>query len=139
MLAGLAQFYEVRIFGEATGIQKHGNVVFVTYGSYRSKVFHADRLSASGIVRHCDHAQRYPVPADAFDELDELFHVHVPLERVTAGGVLALFDDEIDGFCSGVLDVGARRVEVRVVGDHLALTTHQFEQDALARPALMGG
>ena len=50
----------------------------------------------------------------------------------------ALGDDQVDGLGAGVLDVGAGRVEVGVVGDGLARAADRREQDLLGGPALVG-
>ncbi len=51
--------------------------------------------------------------------------------------VAALGDDEVDGLGAGELDVGARRVEVRVVGDDLVRPAEHAEQDLLGGPTLV--
>ena len=53
--------------------------------------------------------------------------------------VAALGDDEVDRLGAGELDVGARRVEVRVVRDDLVRPAEHAEQDLLGGPTLVGG
>ena len=68
----------------------------------------------------------------------ERFNVHVALERMQCRRVAALRDRQVECLRPGVLDVGPRRVEVRVVGDDLPRPTEHREQDPLRRPALVG-
>ena len=65
--------------------------------------------------------------------------VHVPLERVDRLWVAALGDDEVDRLGARELHVGARGVEVGVVGDDLVRPAQDAEQDLLGRPTLVGG
>jgi hypothetical protein len=51
--------------------------------------------------------------------------------------VEALSDDEVERLGAGRLDVRPRRVEVRVVGDDLAGSADDREEDLLRRPALV--
>ena len=60
-----------------------------------------------------------------------------PLNGWSIDGIATLGDDEVDGLGAGVLDVGARRVEVGVVGDDLARAADGREQDLLGGPALV--
>jgi hypothetical protein len=50
-----------------------------------------------------------------------------------------LVDHQIHGLRTGVFDIGSGGVEVVVVGNDFARATHQLEEDAFRRPALMGG
>jgi hypothetical protein len=50
----------------------------------------------------------------------------------------ALGNDKIHGFGADKFDVGARGIEVRVVGNDIALLAGAAEKDALSGAALMG-
>jgi hypothetical protein len=52
-------------------------------------------------------------------------------------GMSPLLDDQIERLCAGVLDVGAGRIEVVVVGHDLAHASDQLKQDTLRRPPLV--
>ena len=52
-------------------------------------------------------------------------------------GLLAFRNDQIHRLCANELHVGARGVEMRVVGDDIALLAHHAEQNALGCAALM--
>src|SRR5580692_4318770 len=54
-------------------------------------------------------------------------------------GLAAFGDDEIDGFGADEFDIRARRVEVGVVGNDVALLAGHAEQDAFSGASLMGG
>jgi hypothetical protein len=77
--------------------------------------------------------------ANAPDEGLEGTDVHVAFEGMSRCGVLAFFDDEIDGLGADEFDVGAGGVEVRVVGDDVAFLAGHTEQEALGGASLMGG
>ena len=53
-------------------------------------------------------------------------------------GLAALGDDQVHGFGADELHVRAGGVEVRVVGDDIALFAHHAEEDALGGAALVG-
>ena len=53
--------------------------------------------------------------------------------------MLPLLDHQVDRLRPGELDVGAGRIEVRVVGDDLARTAHDAEEDLLRSAPLVGG
>ena len=52
-------------------------------------------------------------------------------------GLAPLGNDEVDGLGAHELDVGARGIEVRVVGNDVAFLARHAEQDALGGAALM--
>ena len=64
-------------------------------------------------------------------------HVHVALEGMPRRGLTRLSDRQVDGLGAEELDVGARGVEVRVVGNDVALFAGAIEQDALGGAALV--
>ena len=51
----------------------------------------------------------------------------------------AFFNDEVDGFGAHEFDIGAGGVEVRVVGNDVALLAGHAEEDALGGASLMRG
>ena len=63
----------------------------------------------------------------------------LPLKGCVQRGVVAFFDDQIDGFGADEFDVGAGGVEVGVVGNDVAFLAGHAEQDALGGASLMGG
>ena len=111
----------------------------VAHGAHRADVLEAHRLPAAGIVGDREHHERDVFGAGLRDQAFERGNVHVALERVARARVASFRDQEVDGARPGVLDVGARGVEVAVVRDHLSGTAHQFEEDAFAGATLVGG
>ena len=73
------------------------------------------------------------------DEGFERGDIHVALEGMRRGGVLAFFDDQIDGFGADEFDVGARGVEVGVVGNDVTFLAGHAEEDAFGGASLMRG
>ena len=63
----------------------------------------------------------------------------LPLKGCHADGLARLGDGQVDGLGADEFDVGARGVEVRVVGDDVALLARHAEQDALGGAALVRG
>jgi hypothetical protein len=51
----------------------------------------------------------------------------------------ALGNQQIDSLGAGEFHIGARRVEVRVIGNHVALFAHHAEEDALGGASLVRG
>ena len=104
-----------------------------------ANVFHGHRLAAAGVVGDGQHHQRHALAAHALDQLLQRRHVHVAFEWMRRGGLPAFGNDQVDRLGADKLDVGAGGVEVRVVGDHVALLAHHAEQDALGGAALVSG
>src|SRR5579862_3615025 len=52
-------------------------------------------------------------------------------------GMFALRNDQIDCLCSDKFDVGARGIEMCVVGDYIARFAHDAEQNPFRRATLM--
>ena len=53
--------------------------------------------------------------------------------------MLPFLDDQIDGFGADEFDVGASGIEMRVVGDYVALFAGYAEEDAFGGASLMRG
>jgi hypothetical protein len=70
--------------------------------------------------------------------LDAL-QVDVALEGMDQRRLQALGDDQVAGIDAEVFEVGARGVEVAVVGHHVTLLAHRGEQHLLGRAALVRG
>ena len=69
----------------------------------------------------------------------ERLQVHVALEGMDQPRLAALGDHQVARLGARVLDVGARGVEVRVVGHHVARPGDAGEQDVLGGAPLVGG
>jgi hypothetical protein len=78
-----------------------------------------------------------PLGPDVGDQASSLARSMLPLKGWRLRG-RALVDDQVDRLGAGVLDVGAGRVEVGVVGDDLALAAERARRGSLAGPALVG-
>ena len=66
-------------------------------------------------------------------------HVHVAFEGMLQRGLAAFFDDQVNGLGAHEFDVGARGIEVGVVGNDVAFLAGHAEEDALGGASLMGG
>ena len=134
-----AQLDEPGIFGEAAGVEVERDAVALADGADLADVFHGDGLASAGVVGDGKHDQRNSLAAYALDQCFKRGNVHVAFEGMRRGGVLPFFDDQIDGFGADEFDVGARGVEVRVVGDDISFLAGDAEEDALGGAALMRG
>jgi hypothetical protein len=111
---------EVRIFGEAAGVEIQRDLVARGYFAHGAQVGDRNRLASARIIRDGDHHQRDFFGAVFGDETLECGHVHVAFERNARLRVGGFGQGEIDGFGAREFDVGARRVEVRVVGNDVS-------------------
>ena len=136
-MAGLAQLDEVRILGEPAGIQEERNAVTTAQRAGLPEVLHRDRLPAAGVVRHREHAERHLARLGVLEQRLQLIEIYVALERMAGLRLLALWNDEVHRLRARRFDVGAGRVEVRVVRHDLPLATDGREEDALGGAALM--
>ena len=96
-------------------------------------------MPTAGVVGDGDQHERHSLPAGFSEAAFEGGEVDVPLEGMVEIGVAPLGDHEVAGLGAGVLDVGSRRVEVGVVGDHVPRLDDGAAQQALARSPLVGG
>ncbi len=112
--------------------------MLVAHCAHGPQVGERDRLPAAGVVRHRHHDEGDAVHADFGDGLPQRVDIHVALERMKRRRVATLGNHQIPRLGVLVLDVGAGRVEVRVVGNDVARLQHHGEEDALRRPALVG-
>ena len=103
-----------------------------------AQVGHADRLAAGEVHGHADGDVRDAVGADLCDERLDLREVDVALEGVLGGGVVRLVDDDVAERAAGELLVQARRGEVHVAGDVVAVLDEDLRQDVLGAAALVG-
>ncbi len=138
-VAGLAEFDEVGVLGEAAGVEVERDVVLVADGADGASVFHGDGLAASGVIGDGEHDEGDAVASDAGDGFFEGGYVHVALEWVDEAGLLAFGDDEVESFGADSFDVGAGGVEVGVVGHYVATLEHGGEEDALGGASLVSG
>ena len=98
-----------------------------------------DRLAAARVVGDRDHDQRDVLGAVLGERLTQPRDVHVALERVVGLHVGQLGAGQVERDGTGELAVGARGVEVAVVGHHVAGLAHDREEDALGGAALVRG
>ena len=137
-LAGLALADEPGVLGKAAGVEEQWHAVRPHTSRRGPQVLEATRLAAAAVVGDRDEHDRHGAGRAASQERVEGLDVHVALERVLALRVATFGDHQIDRGRAGPLDVGARRVEVRVVRDGAAGTAEDTEEDLLGGPALMG-
>src|SRR5579862_332614 len=134
-----AQLDEPGIFCEAASIEVERDAMALADRTDLADILHGDGLASTGVVGNGQHDERDALAAHAVNERFEGGDIHVAFERMRRGGPLAFFDDEIDGFGTDKFDVGASRIEVRVVGDDVALLAGAAEKDALGSASLMRG
>ena len=108
-------------------------------GAHLADVFHRDRLASAGIVSNREHDERDAFAADAGDQGFERGDVHVAFEGMLQRRLMAFRDDEIDCLGADELDIGPRRVEVRVVGNDITFLARHAEEYALGGTPLMCG
>ena len=137
-LARLAAFDQEGVLRKTAGVKKQRQSVPVADGAHRAQILQTDRLATATVVGDRHHDQRDPLAPHLGDQPFQRRDIHVPLERMKTGGVGCFGNRQVHGVRAGVLDIGPGRVEMRVVGYDLARPANQFEQDALARPALVG-
>ena len=105
----------------------------------RARILHRNRLAAAGVVGDGEHDQRNALASDARDQLLQRRHVHVAFEGMPRCRLARFGNRQVHRLGADKLDVGARGVEVRVVGHHVALLAHHVEQNALGGAALVRG
>ena len=98
----------------------------------------AHRLAAASIVGDRHHDGR-DLPAVLAQHALERGKVHVSLERMVERGHAAFCNRNVQRLCAHRLDIAARRVEMGVRRDQVALLGDQREQQMLRCPALVGG
>ena len=84
-----------------------------------TNVFHRDGLSAAGIIGNREHDERDAFAADPSDEGFERGDIHVAFEGMRRCGMFPFLDHKVDGLGSDEFNVGARGIEVRVVGNDI--------------------
>ena len=136
LLPLLAPLDEVRVLGEAAGVEEEGLLEPVAEGAHAAEVLERDRLPAAGVVRDGDHDERNAV-AVLLERLFEGRKIHVALERVEETRDAPFRDDEVARLGALDLHVRARRVEVVVVRDDVALVEDRVEEDALGGAPLV--
>jgi len=109
----------------------------VADGSDRPEVFERDGLAPAAVVRDRHHHERDPLGAVLGEGAFENVDVDVALEGHIGLEVGRLGARDVEGDPSLELHVGARGVEVRVVGDDVAGLDGLGEENALRRPPLV--
>ena len=99
----------------------------------------AHGLAAGHVHRDGDADVRDALPAVLVDHPPQLRQVDVALERVLAGRVVRLVDDDVDERAAGQLLVQPRGGEVHVPGHHVAAADEHLGDDVLGTPALVRG
>ncbi len=100
-------------------------------------VGHGHRLTAAGVVGHGHHAKGDALALGLEQRLDPL-QINIALERVDQRRLQAFGNDQIHGLDADVFQVGAGRVEMRVIGHQVALFADGGEQHLLGRAPLVG-
>ena len=125
-VAGLALPDEPGVFGEAAGVQIERNAVTARSAAlHRLDVRQRDRLAAAGIVGDGQHAPAECARGPRFRSARSSAATSMlPLNgrlRLRVGG---FGEGRSTARAPGEFDVGARGVEMRVVGDHVARLAH---------------
>ena len=120
-IALLAQLDEVGVLRKPAGIEVKRNAVLLANRAHRAHILHRNRLPAAGVVGHRQHHQRNVLAAHALNQLLQRGHIHVAFEGMHRSRLPALGDRQVEGLGARKFDVGARGVEMRVVGDDVAL------------------
>ncbi len=136
LVAGLAPLDEVCVLREATGIDIERYAGLSRDAADLFDIRHRYGLTATRVVRDRHHDERYAITFLG-DELLEGFGVHVALERERGIEIGGFGAGQVDGLGTVELDVGARRVEMRVVRHDRAGFHHDAEQDVLGGASLV--
>ena len=136
-VARLALLDEPGVLGEAARVEEERQAVAVAHLAHGPQVGHRDRLAAHRVVGHGHEHDRDVLAPRSLDQPLQRVDVHVALERRAsrAGRGPAM---TVDRLGASELDVGARGVEMGVVGDDLARAADDREEDLFRRPALVG-
>ena len=138
LLPRLARLDEPRVLREPAGIEEQRFAAAIAHLADRPQVCEAHRLPAARVVRDRDDDDRDIVAALGEQALERAC-VEIALERVDQRRVSTLLDHQVHRLSAGELHVGSGRVEVGVVGDHLAGAADDRVQDLLGGTALVGG
>jgi hypothetical protein len=106
--------------------------------AYSLYVFHGDGLAASGIVGDRQHDERNTLATHFGNQALKRSNVHVAFERMVHTGLAPFRNDHIQCFGSYKFHIRPRRIEVRVVGNHIALLAHDTEENAFGSAPLVG-
>ena len=105
--------------------------------AHAAQVLERDRLPAAGVVRHGDHHERHALAVLRRACARAPPRSTLPLNGCDQRRHAPLGDHQVARLGLLDLDVGARRVEVVVVRDHVARLQHGVEQDPLGGAALV--
>jgi hypothetical protein len=119
-VAGLALLDEPRVLDRARGVEDDPDAVALGELADRTQVGQRDRLAAGHVHGGADGDVRDARGADPLDERGQRAEVDVALERMLAGGVVRLGDDDVDEGAAGQLLVQAGGGEVHVAGHDVA-------------------
>ncbi len=128
---------EVRVLGETTRVDVERYIVRPADLGGGANVGHRNGLATAGVVGDRDHCQRDPAGRVGQHPLQGL-EVDVALERPPGRKIRRLLARQVQGFGPREFDVGTRRIEVRVVRNHVPGAAHGAEQDSLRGPSLVG-
>jgi hypothetical protein len=135
----LALLDEERVLRESTGVQIERDVMLSADLRDGPYVGHRDGLAPARVVGDGQHAHGDPLRAHFVDQRPEGTDVHVAFEGVGLGGHETLGNGKVSRLRPRRLDVRSSRVEMRVVGHHVAGSTDGGEEDPLGRAALVRG
>src|SRR5688572_302744 len=108
----------------------------MTERAHLADIQEAHRLPALGVVRHSQHDKGDTV-AVLLERRFQRRDVHVPLEWMTRDSLASFLNRQVERDSSDVLDVGARRVEMRVIRDYVARADDGVEENVFRGPALV--
>ncbi len=128
LIAGLAQLHEHRVLGKPRSVEDQRHAETVQEPPGLAQVLERDRLAASTVVGDGDDAEGH-VAAALLEQRLEPLKVDVALEGRRRRRIGRLGAGQVQGLRTRRLDVRARRVEVMVSRDHLALAGGHREQD----------
>ncbi len=138
LVARLALFDEVTIFGVARRVDEEGDTILTIDLRYGFEVRHRDRLPTSGVVRDGHHPERNLFDAIFFDEGAQLAKIHVPFEGMCIGRIICIVDDEVCRSPAAGADVGIGGVEVHIARHPLIRLDQHCAQNIFRRAALVG-
>src|ERR1700681_696613 len=127
------------MFCEAAVIEIKRDLVFPADDTHLSNVLHGDWLTPARIISYRQHYEGNMITANATDQLLERAHIHVALEWVICARVAPFCYHQVNRFGADEFNVGASRIEVRIVRYYITLFTGHTEENSLGGASLVRG
>ena len=139
LVARLALLDKIGVFDGARGVEHDAKPVPVGQFADGADVRHRNRLPAGHVDRGRNADVGDVAGADLLDEVFNRLQIDVALERVFAGRIVPLGNDDVDEGAAGEFLVQPGSGEVHVARHQVARLDEQARQDVLGAASLVGG